>query len=240
VVVGDSLGVGQGDAVQGLELIRWTDRLALALRSHYPGVCITNLAQSGLTTTEIMRTQLDPALALRPQLIIVTAGGNDLLARSWDPDVFRRAFSALLERLLTSGATVLTTTWHNTPLAVPIPAALARRFSRRLCEASSVVRQVSKDLGVACLDFWQMPDLLDAACYSGDSIHPNARGYLRVAEVIADGMGRHAGMPVPSSALRSLPEHRPLSSPPSRLDQRTARAWRAQHGLGSAEHPARP
>jgi hypothetical protein len=99
---------------------------------------------------------------------------------------------------------------------------------------------VSGDLGVACLDFWQMPDLLDAGCYSGDGIHPNARGYLRVAEVIADGLGRHARMPVPSSALRSLPEHRPVSSPPSRVDHRTARAWRAQRGLGSAEHPARP
>jgi lysophospholipase L1-like esterase len=208
VIVGDSLGAGQGDAVLGLELVGWADRLAVALRSHHAGVCITNLARSGLTTAEIIRTQLDHAMTLRPHVIVLTAGGNDLMARTWDPDTFRRAYRALLERLLAGGATVLTTTWHNVPLAVPMPTALARRFSRRLGEASAVVRQASHELGAPCLDFWHMPDLLDAGCYSDDGIHPNARGYLRVAEVVADGLGRHAAMPVPYSALRSLREPR--------------------------------
>jgi lysophospholipase L1-like esterase len=217
VVVGDSLGAGLGDSVPGLDLVGWVDRLALALRSHYPDVCIANLARSGLTTTEIIRTQLDRALALRPHLIIVTAGVNDLLARTWDPDTFRLAYGALLDGLLAGGATVLTTTWHNVPLAVPMPPALARRFSRRIGEASSIVRQVSRELGAPCLDFWHMPDLLDAECYSGDGIHPNARGYLRVAEVIADGVGRHPGMPVPHGALRSLPVHRLVNSAPSHI-----------------------
>jgi lysophospholipase L1-like esterase len=226
VVVGDSLGAGLGDPVRGLELVGWADRLALALHSHYPGVRVTNLAQSGLTTAEIMHTQLDRALALRPHLIILIAGGNDLLARTWDPDAFRRAFSALLEQLL-GGATVLTTTWHDLPLAVSMPPALAHRFSLRLGEASSIVRRVSRDLGTPCLDFWHLPDLLDADCYSGDGIHPNARGYLRVAEVVADGLGRHAGMPLPYGALRSPSEHRYDNS---QSTLRARNAWSALLG----------
>jgi lysophospholipase L1-like esterase len=249
VVVGDSLGAGQGDAVRGLEMVGWADRLALALRSHYPDVCVTNLARNGLTTAEISHTQLDRAVALQPYLIIVTAGGNDLLARTWDPDTFRLAFRALLEPLLASGAIVLTTTWHNVPLAVPMPPALARRFSRRIGEASCVVREVSCQLGAPCLDFWQMPDLLDAGCYSSDSIHPNARGYLRVAEVIAAGLGRHVGMPVPSSALRTPRELGLAYSPPGRAGQRrthtalhrVARRTRtgSKHALGRAQGSAR-
>jgi lysophospholipase L1-like esterase len=197
-------------------------------------VCVANLAQSGLTTTEIICTQLDHALALRPYLIIVTAGGNDVLARTWDPDTYRRAYSALLVGLLAGGATVLTTTWHNAPLAVPMPPALARRFSRRLSEASSVVRQVSREVGAPCLDFWHMPDLLDTGCYSGDGIHPNARGYLRVAEIIADGLGRHAELPVPYSALRTLPERWPADTALSPVDQRATKAVPTLHPFPGA------
>ena len=208
VVVGDSLGAGRGDMVLGLELVGWADWLAVALRSHHAGVCITNLARSGLTTAEIIRTQLDRARALHPYVIVAIAGGNDLISRTWEPAAFHRVYGALLGSLLASGAIVLTTTWHDATLAVPMPPAVARRFSRRLDEASAIVRQMSQELGALCLDFWQMPDLLDARCYSRDGIHPNASGYLRVAEVVADALGRHAGVPVPNSAIRSLQEHR--------------------------------
>ena len=208
VVVGDSLGAGRGDSVAGLELVGWADWLAVDLHSHQAGMHITNLARSGLTTAEIIHTQLDSARALQPQLIVLIAGGNDLIGRTWDPAAFRRDYRALLGSLLASGATVLTTTWHDLTLAVSMSPALARRLSQRLDQASAIVRGVSEELGAQCLDFWQMPDLLDAACYSSDGIHPNARGYLRVAGVVADALGRHAEVPMPHSALRSLPGHR--------------------------------
>ena len=208
VVVGDSLGAGRGDSVAGLELVGWADWLAVDPRFRQAGVCITNLARSGLTTAEIIHTQLDHARALQPQLIVLIAGGNDLIGRTWDPDTFRRDYRALLASLRANDATVLTTTWHNVTLAVSMSAALARRLSRRLDQASAIVRGMSHELGAPCLDFWHMPDLLDAACYSTDGIHPNARGYLRVAGVVADALGRHPGVPVPHSAIRSLQEHR--------------------------------
>ena len=118
VVVGDSLGLGFGERVRGLELVGWADRVAMALRALWPGVRYTNLATIGLTTEGIARTQLASALALRPDLIIVVAGGNDLLARRWDAAAFRAAYAELLASLVATGATVLTTTWHDVPAAV--------------------------------------------------------------------------------------------------------------------------
>jgi lysophospholipase L1-like esterase len=218
VVMGDSLAAGLGDQVPGLDIVGWADRLALALRATRAGISITNLAQSGCGIAEIARTQLVRTLALHPELIIVTAGGVDLLARTWSPHAFWRSYSALLERLVASGATVLTTTWHDVPRAVPMPPALAYHASRRLCEAGTVVRRVSEDLGTPCLDFWNMPTLLDAGCYSADGIHPNARGYLRVAGVIASGVHRYAGLQVPYIALRTQQERRRRA--------RTAHGWR--------------
>jgi lysophospholipase L1-like esterase len=201
VIVGDSLGAGRGDPVQGLELVGWAERLSCAIRSQGMSVRVTNLARSGLTTAEIARTQVDHALQLRPDLIVLAAGGNDLLGRAWDANAFRRAYAQLVERLVHGGAQVFTTTWHDVPRAVPMPRALARRFSRRLAQAGNVVREVSNELGATCIDFWQFPDLLDAGCYSRDGIHPNARGYVRVTEVVADALARHAGLRVPRCAI---------------------------------------
>ena len=208
MIVGDSLAAGHGDPVPGLELVGWATRVAVALRTRYAGLRVANMARNGLTVDGIVRTQLAPAVAARPNLIVLIAGGNDVLARTWDPDAFRHDFRLLLEGLMAGGALVLTTTWHDVPRAVPMPAALGRRLSRRLAEAGAAVREVGGDLGAPCVDFWHMPALLDAGCYSADGIHPNARGYLRVAEVLADALGRHAGLPVPHGALRTPAEHR--------------------------------
>jgi lysophospholipase L1-like esterase len=222
VVVGDSLGLGFGERVRGLELVGWADRVAMALRALWPGVRYTNLATNGLTTEGIARTQLASALALRPDLIIVVAGGNDLLARRWDAAAFRAAYTALLAPLVATGATVVTTTWHDVPAAVRMPAALAQRFSRRLAAAGAVVRAVSAEHGAVCVDFWRMPDLLDARCYSRDGKHPNARGYLRVARVMAEVLCHQAAAVIPAGALYTAAEQRvvalePLAPPAQQL-----------------------
>lgn len=201
VVVGDSLAAGIGDAVPGLRLVGWADRLAMALGRHCPQVRCANLAAGGLTTAQVAGRQLAGVRALAPDLIILCAGGNDLLSRRWDPAAFRRDYAALLAALLGTGATVITTTWHDVPRAVAMPAALAERFSRRLAEAGEVVREVSAAHGAVCVDFWRMPMLLDSQCYSADGIHPNALGYLRVAGMLAGSVAEVLGIALPPGAI---------------------------------------
>jgi lysophospholipase L1-like esterase len=201
VVVGDSLGLGVGQRVPGLELVGAADRLATALRTLRPAMRYTNLAVSGHTTRQIAGTQLPTALALRPDLVLLVAGGSDLLGLRWDPIAFRDAYAPLLGQLMATGARVLTTTWHNLPQAVPMPARLAEGFSRRLAEASAIVLEASAQHGATCVDLWPMPDLLNAHCYSSDGIHPNARGYLRVAHVMAQALAHLAGVARLTTAL---------------------------------------
>jgi lysophospholipase L1-like esterase len=225
VVVGDSLGLGYGERVPELEVIGWADRLALALRALQPGMRYTNLATVGLTTNQVAKMQVRAALAMKPDLILLVAGGNDVLARRWDPSAFRDTYAPMLEQLVASGATVLTTTWHNMPLAVPMPARRADALSSRLAEASVIVRELSEHYGATCVDFWQLPNLLDEHCYGSDGVHPNAQGYLRVAHVLAQSLARLAGSPVPHDALYTPMERatqlagvrRAESLPPRRL-----------------------
>jgi len=184
VIMGDSLAAGFGEPVAGLEIVGWGERLAKLLRHQQPYLHYTNLAISGLTTQQIAQTQLKATTTLKPDLIVLVAGANDFLSRQWDREAFRTTYATLLTDLLGTGAMVVTTTWHNASCAVPMPPALARQFSRRFEAGSAIVREVSEQRGALCVDFWQWPDLLDAQCYSSDRLHPNACGYLRVAEVL--------------------------------------------------------
>ena len=47
-----------------------------------PSAEVLNLARRGLLASEVREHQLAPALAFRPDLAIVAAGGNDALRRS--------------------------------------------------------------------------------------------------------------------------------------------------------------
>ena len=243
VVVGDSLGAGFGEPVCGLEVVGWAERIALAAACCQQAMQVINLAKKGLTTEQIAQSQLAAATALCPDVIVLAAGGNDLLARDWSPARFAANYAGLLGSLQSTGAIVLTTTWHNVPLAVAMPPLLARRFSRRLEAASDVVREVSQRLGAPCVDFWALPALLDSGCYSSDGIHPNARGYLRVAEILADALEEHAGLALSRTGLSTAGEQQDGSaaspatpSTASRVRRLWMRGLAAWHGV--ALYPA--
>src|SRR6058998_757229 len=79
VAVGDSLSEGVGDPLPGGRLRGWAALLADHLRQAAPDLAFTNLAVRGHRTRDAIRRQLPAALALRPDLVTVFIGGNDVL-----------------------------------------------------------------------------------------------------------------------------------------------------------------
>src|SRR5688500_15574633 len=104
---------GVGDPVRGGWLRGWADRLAGSLRSVNPGLAYMNLAQRGLKTAEVRRTQLQPALAYLPDLASVLVGMNDVLDPKFDPSRYRDELDSLVRPLTESGALVLTATFPD-------------------------------------------------------------------------------------------------------------------------------
>ena len=86
-VVGDSIAEGVREPHVGYRDLSWIDRIAESL----PGLEVLNLGRRNLLAREVLASQLDAALAFRPDLAIVAAGGNDALRRSFDA---RRSSSA--------------------------------------------------------------------------------------------------------------------------------------------------
>ena len=93
VALGDSQteGMNDGDEVRGYR--GWADRLAEHLTAAQPQLRYANLAVRGRVTGEVRTEQLPAALSLRPDLVTVLAGLNDLLRPRFDasrwPDIWR-------------------------------------------------------------------------------------------------------------------------------------------------------
>src|SRR5207245_1495402 len=68
VALGDSQTEGVGDGDDSSYLRGWADRLATCLAASNPGLSYANLAVRGRLAHQIRAEQLQPALALRPDL----------------------------------------------------------------------------------------------------------------------------------------------------------------------------
>ncbi|WP_271727514.1 GDSL-type esterase/lipase family protein, partial [Bacillus licheniformis] len=66
-----------------------------------------NLAIRGRLIQQIIDEQIEPALALRPDLITISAGGNDVIRPGTDPDEISARFEYAVERLSRDRATIV-------------------------------------------------------------------------------------------------------------------------------------
>ena len=83
-MLGDSIAEGVREPLAGFRDLSWVDRIAASLRPRPPAASSTSAAAT-CSRAEVRASQLDAALAFRPDLAIVAAGGNDALRRSFDP-----------------------------------------------------------------------------------------------------------------------------------------------------------
>src|SRR3954468_5233885 len=86
VALGDSFTEGVGDPEPGSVggLRGWADRVAEELAADRRDFAYANLAVRGLLLQEILDRQIGQALALEPDLITLSAGGNDMVFHGSD------------------------------------------------------------------------------------------------------------------------------------------------------------
>jgi lysophospholipase L1-like esterase len=197
VALGDSMTEGVGDPVRGGTLRGWADRLAAALHRADDKLIYVNLARRSLRTEEVRRTQLDAALAAKPDLASALSGMNDLLDPGFDPARYLDDLDALVKPLTEAGALVLTATFPDITAFSPLPARLTRRVRARLHAASDAVREVSRRHGTLCLDADALPEPLERTVMSVDRLHPGPRGHVLVARMFARLLSGHSGVPIP-------------------------------------------
>ncbi len=107
VAIGDSFTEGLDDFRADGTPRGWADRVAERLGARRPGFRYANLAVRGKLFDQIVEDQLPIAERLRPDLVSLCAGGNDIIRFACDTDDLARRFDAALARLTATGATVV-------------------------------------------------------------------------------------------------------------------------------------
>src|SRR6476620_8927597 len=109
VAIGDSFteGVGDPDPARPNGLRGWADRVAEVLATRSERFGYANLAIRGRKLRPILEEQLEPALALEPDLVTSYAGANDILRPRVDIDAMAAAYDEAVGELVATGATVV-------------------------------------------------------------------------------------------------------------------------------------
>jgi lysophospholipase L1-like esterase len=188
VAVGDSTVEGLVDPGPDGEYVGWADRFAHRLAEHHPGLLYANLAVRGQTAAQVRATQLDRALALRPDVALLVAGVNDLLRPRLDRDGLRDNLLAMYAALAGTGARVLTFTMPDMTRVAPLALALRPRIDY----LNAVVREAGASYGVVVVDFAAEPVAGHPALWHDDRLHANSEGHRRIAEALAEAVGLEA------------------------------------------------
>ena len=182
VAIGDSSteGLEDPDGTGGYR--GWADRLAqhIADAQDEP-LEYANLAIRGLRMKEIRTSQLDDALGMRPDLLTVFGGVNDLIGGPCDFDSIRADYVIIFGQARSQGATVLTFT-------MPDPAAinpLGRYWRDRAAKLNTIIRTEAERHGVVVMDFERYPVATDPRLWFEDHLHGNELGHRTVAAALA-------------------------------------------------------
>lgn len=178
VALGDSFteGVGDPDADSPGGLRGWADRFAEVLGTFDSDFAYANLAVRGKLIQQIADEQVETALDLRPDLISVCAGGNDVIRPGSDPDEIAERLDTMVTRLSAGGATVMIFTGVDVAFQ-PV----FRSIRGKVAIFNENVRKVAQRHDCVVVDQWAIEELQDSRYWAGDRLHLNALGHHTVA-----------------------------------------------------------
>lgn len=203
VALGDSSTEGLEDPGPDGRHRGWADRLALHVaQAQGAPLLYANLAIRGRKTRQVLDEQLEPALAMRPNLATVFAGTNDIIRSKYREAEVMADLRTMHVALRAAGATVLTITMPDLSEIAPF----AKRARPRLMAFNAAVRALCADTGTLLLDAAQHPVACDPRLWHEDRLHANAEGHRRIAAGLAATLGLPGFDDAWAAPLPPLPE----------------------------------
>lgn len=203
VALGDSFTEGVGDPEPSSPGGHrgWADRVAEVLDAGTGTLSYANLAVRGRLLHQIIVEQVEPALALGPDIITISGGGNDLLRPRVDPDALATEMEGAVARLRSGGATVVLFTGPDlghTPVL--------GRVRTKVALYNENLRAIALRHSAVIADLWALTELRDPRMWLPDRIHLSATGHHTVARMVL------RTLEVPNDLAPYLPEPLPAVS----------------------------
>lgn len=181
VAIGDSFteGIGDPEPASPGGSRGWADRVAEVLSSSVDDFAYANLAVRGKLMRQVIDQQLEPALALKPDLITLSAGGNDVIRPGGDPDAIAEQLDGAVRRLAASGATILLFTGADVGFS-PV----FNRLRGRIAIYNENIRKVAQRHDALIADQWALTEIQDARMWDRDRLHLAPLGHHTVARMV--------------------------------------------------------
>lgn len=219
VAIGDSFTEGLQDELPDGTMRGWADRLAQALADRADAdVQYANLAIRGRLLGRIIDEQVEPALALEPDLVSIVGGGNDMLRPGSDPDALAARLEAAVVKLRTAGVDVLLGLGVDTA-----DSGLMSLLRGRVAIYNTNVTTIAQRHDAYLLNLWGIRSTHDWRMWHADRLHFNAAGHERVTQAALMALGLGPDAPDWDDPLPP--------APPARVTQRVHEefTWTREH-----------
>ena len=186
VAMGDSFTEGLNDAYPDGTYRGWADLVAarLAVESG-PDFRYANLAIRGRLLNGVISEQLEPTLAMRPDLVSFAAGGNDVLRPRMDPRALVDRIDPVIGRLRAAGADVIL--FRFADVAVHLPA--QRIVAPRANTLNDGAAELAERHDAILIDLFSDDVFHQKAMWSDDRLHLSPAGHRRVAGHVLTALG---------------------------------------------------
>lgn len=226
VALGDSITEGFCDPIagDGEPWLGWADRLAFILdgnaRLAGEQVEFANLGVRGRRVRDVVDDQVPAALALKPDLVSVMVGGNDLMSPTADPDDLAARIETGIAALRGAGIDVLLANCFD-----PRFAFFLKPLRGRAAVFNANLWSIARTHETFILDVWGMREFQGPDMWAEDRVHLTPAGHRllssRAAHVLGIPyfeIGRRSGAPTPvpygpgAADAAAAPERRPAAS----------------------------
>ncbi|WP_411733306.1 SGNH/GDSL hydrolase family protein [Paeniglutamicibacter sp.] len=217
VALGDSFteGMGDVDPRRPHQVRGWADRVAEQLCAD-PEWGYANLAIRGKKVGQVVAEQLPAALALKPTLVTLYMGGNDILRPAVDIDSLMLRYRDAVAQLSATGAAVVLFTGFDSN-----GSAIFGKTRGRTAIYNETVREIADDRGAVIADYWRWREFRDGRYWATDRLHMNTAGHTLMARKVLGVLEHEAHIEVPGL---------PALHPKSRAERlREDAAWAREH-----------
>lgn len=194
VALGDSFteGVGDWDPSSPNGVRGWADRVAEQLILADSSWGYANLAIRGRKMRGILSEQVDAALELKPTLITIYAGANDILRPKIDLDALLEEYDAGIERLRSSGAAVVLFTGFDSSKS-----AVFGKTRGRTAIYNELVREIADRHDAEIADYWRMREFQNWGYWDVDRMHMATSGHTLMAAKVLEVLKSAHSIEVP-------------------------------------------
>lgn len=177
LALGDSYTIGTGASDPSKA---WPSLIAARL-----GLELTNPAVNGFTTLDLIRDELPLFRKLRPNIVTVLIGVNDLV-QGRSPHAYRESLHAIYQEVIVGSDVfaVSIPTWSYTPAAADFGG--AAHVARMTDVFNAVARDEAARAGIVWIDIGPVSSsgIGTAGWLASDQLHPADAQYAAWAEVI--------------------------------------------------------